>query len=438
MKKLFKKLIACTFAAMTLFSVTACDMSRDPEGEQIDESKIQLFVNNFYGGFGNEWLEGYDVKDSETGDVTHVKGAKELFEDIYKDYESPAFPDKKGVQVIVTPEKDHVMSKTEQVPGNRDEIYFNEYVYYYTLLQENIMLDITDVITQPNKLTLGTPNDTSDDVVVSGESGKTILGKFTQEQKDFYGVVSGSTTKYYGIPHYSGYTGLTYNVDMFNEYGAYFRKDVYKCTKCGYMYRTQLDKCPNDSEHGKLVLRNDVPYKYEEFCDKDGNLDINTILNVIKRNYSEAVLTAGPDGNMSTTIDNGLPRTYDEFFILCEFLKSKGENPVSWAGEQIGTYVTRLVNALAVDYEGLDQAKISFTLNGTATTLGTVVDGEFIEDENDTVVGDQGTDNSFVVVETTKRLNSYKIFSLVKIKLKRPEMVTVGFRKIRSTRLTRT
>lgn len=360
MKNLFKKLIACTFAAVTCFSVAACGDRGGGDGEQVDNTRIQLYVNNFYGGYGSTWLYGYGEGED------HVKAAKELFEDKYSEYtDETNFPGRKGVQVLINDEKTSFSGKIDQILGNTDEVYFAEYAYYYTLLQKNIMLDITDVINPTGGVSKYSEN--LDNEVAEN---KTILSKYTDEQKAYYGVTTGANTKYYGIPHYAGYTGLTYNVEIFDDLGAYFKDST-------------------------------DPYVYESYC-TPGTTTLNNnmvlaLFNVQKKPYGDGTSntfkkSAGPDGKYGNE-DDGLPRTFDEFYLLCAYLNTRGENPVSWAGAQIGDYVTYLVNALAVEYEGLDQAKLMFTLDGTANTLGTIQNGAFVRDAQPTEIDETNGQN---------------------------------------------
>ena len=279
MKNLFKKLIACTFAAVTCFSVAACGDRGGGDGEQVDNTRIQLYVNNFYGGYGSTWLYGYGEGED------HVKAAKELFEDKYADYtDETNFPGRKGVQVLINDEKTSFSGKIDQILGNTDEVYFAEYAYYYTLLQKNIMLDITDVINPTGGVSTYSAN-LNNEVA----ENKTILSKYTDEQKAYYGVTTSGNTKYYGIPHYAGYTGLTYSVEIFDDLGAYFKDST-------------------------------DPYVYENYC-AAGTTTLNNnmvlaLFNVQKKPYGDGAggttfkKSAGPDGQYGNE-DDGLPRTFD-------------------------------------------------------------------------------------------------------------------------------
>lgn len=307
------KVIATMLAALTMMSVcSACQTPQLPNldsglsAEEVDTSKIQLYVSNFNGGFGSEWLNQ----------------AKSRFEEARKDvtYVNEKGEEKKGVQVILSGTKDQIMSLGDQILNNPDEIYFTEYAYYYTLRSKGYLLDITDAITSEN------------------EDGKTIESKLTQEQVNYYK----DGGKYYGLPHYSGYSGLVYDVDLFEQRG-YFIKD-------GYSYTGNLD---------------DLPQCFTKTANK----------------------SAGPDGVKGNS-DDGLPANYDEFYMLCDRIAQDGRIPLMWNGLSSNDYLTYFLNALIAQNEGLEQMMLNYNYSSTtqATTLGKIVDGEFVLDAEPTTI----------------------------------------------------
>ena len=324
MKRFVKKLLACVCAAVMCFAFTACspvdpNNPDNPGGggntEKIDTSRTQLYVFNFYGGYGSDWLTA----------------AKARYEELHKDdvYEDG----KKGIQIIITSQKTSIEALTPQILDNRDEIYFTEYAYYYTLKAAGVLGDITEAVTA--------------DLSSYGDSaGSTIEKKLSAEQKAYYGIAeTDGKTHYYALPHYSGYSGLIYNVELFEDRGYYF-----------------IDN-PQVSA--------DSPIEDYFIYNKDD-----------KR-------SAGPDGEYNTA-DDGLPSTYDEFFMLCDYIYSGGETPVVWNGANNKDYINNLLQALVADYEGLDQMMINYTLGGeegaVATDLGTIQNGRFVEDASDTTI----------------------------------------------------
>ena len=159
------------------------------------------------------------------------------------------------------------------------------------------------------------------------------MGKLTDEQKEYYGVAeSDGKTHYYAIPHYSAYTGIVYNKDLFDQKGYYFAKT------------------PAGTEIADYFIYNDDDER-----------------------------SAGPDG-VEGTDDDGLPATYDEFFMLCDYIVQDGGTPLVWTGANYRDYLNSLMMSMATDYEGLDQTMLNYTLDRAATDLGKSQNGQFVKD----------------------------------------------------------
>ena len=309
MRKAWAKLLAVLFSATALLSVTGCaapEVEDEEEPlEQIDTSKTQLYINNYGGGYGTGWL----------------RAVKERFEEIHKDDEWE--DGKKGVQIYVTSPK--TAATSAGIRNNRDEVYFSEYSYYRSLKADGVLLDITDAVTADLK-------DYGD------TAGKTIESKMTAQQREFFGISENASTHYYGLPHYAGYTGITYNVDLFDEKGYYF-VDGYETKSKKFLFY-----------------------------------------------YNNAEKSSGPDGIKGTS-DDGLPETYDDFFLLLQQMQSEGVVPISWNGTHNASYLTYLLSSLVADYEGVDQMMLNYTFDGgEATDLGTIQNGEFVKDANPTPI----------------------------------------------------
>lgn len=273
----YKNILKIVIVSIILVCFTGCKPGSG--GKDIDPTKTQLYVQNFKGGFGSEWL---------------AKTAKR-FEEFYKDYEFTE--GKKGVQVKITPAKVDGIGLRTSNTGN-SEVFFNESVYYYDFVNDGYLLDITDVVT--TKLSEYGENESIED-------------KMTTEQINYYKT---NDNKYYGIPHYSGYNNFVYDVDLFDEYLLYFK----------------------DSKESIFMVNED---------DKKSK---------------------GPDGKYDTS-DDGLPATYDEFFMLCNYMVELGITPFVWTGEYYNTYIEKVMYALEVDHNGLEQTMLNYTFKGTATNI---------------------------------------------------------------------
>lgn len=308
-------LIATSLAGCT----TNSGDTSNGENEQIDASRTQIFVNNFGGGYGGEWLAKVKAR-------FEAKHAEESYEE-----------GKKGVQVYINNLKSIADVKVDTILDNRDEVYFTEQSYYYDLKTKGILGDITDIVTPK--------------LAEYGES-RSIEDKLSDEQKAYLGIQENGETHYYGIPHYNGFFGLTYNVDLFDEKGFYFAATP-------------------------LSARLDDQF-------------------ISGKNSKKS---AGPDGAMGTS-DDGLPVTFEEFFNLCEYIVKKGCQPMVFAGKQ-PDYANNLINAIATNIEGKEQMQKVFTMEGEATDLGKIVNGEFVKDSDPTTL------NSSIGYETSRMGGKY-------------------------------
>ncbi len=169
----------CTLSTLTCF--TGC---RD-DVIQIDETKTQLYVQSYDGGFANAWLD-------ET-----IKA----FEEEYKD---ESFEDgKTGVQII--PDKTKSVDGESSYSKSKNEVYFHDNLDYFNIANSGAILEITDMVTEN----------------IPGED-KSIEDKMLDIHKKGLTAMNG---KYYAIPHYSVYSGFVYDVDLFDEENLYFAAD---------------------------------------------------------------------------------------------------------------------------------------------------------------------------------------------------------------------
>ncbi len=306
-------------SAMMFMGMSAIGCGGGSNGEEkIDKSRTQLYVFSYTGGYGSDW----------------IKQVKKRYEELHKNdvYEEG----KKGVQIYIRAQKEETMSNRQNIPQNRDEVFFTEFTYYYTMKNEGYLADITSAVT--------------DDLSVYNDGdpvGQNIESKMTEQQKDFFGIKeSDGKTHYYAIPHYAGYDGITYNVELFDKRGYYFI-DGYDTSN----YNSLSD----------LFIYDDTDKK-----------------------------STGPDGKTGVingvdySQDDGLPATYEDFFLLCQYIQSDKNTPIRWNGYAYQSYLNYIVHALSADYEGVEQAMLNFTLDGEANTLGSIKDGKFVLDEEPT------------------------------------------------------
>ena len=313
MKKILKG-ISLVLAATSVVSLASCFGGGGATGnsgtQAINKDMTQLYIHNYGGGFGSDWL----------------KAAAKRFEDLHKD--DVLEEGKKGIQIVIDSNKKTFAQLKTTMLDDRSEIYFQESASYTQLINEGLVLDISDAVT--------------DNLSAYGDS-RSIYDKMNPEQRAYYAIDKNGETHYYAIPHYTGFFGIQYNIDLFNQYGYYFAQ-----TPVG----TTLE--------GKFIS---------------------------KANPKKSVGLDKVEG----TSDDGLPTTYDEFFSLCDFIADSGNVPVSWAGETYLVYLQLMETALWADAEGLEQTMLTFKLDGQANTLSTIQNGQLVKDAQPTqITADNG------------------------------------------------
>lgn len=250
MKKHLRMIIALLSCLMLIALLPAC---KPDVTEKIDKTRTQVYVSVYGGGIGTDW----------------VNTAKRKFEQFYaaESFETG----KTGVQVIIESGKSSTAGEAllSTISGNNNDVFFTEAVYYYDLIAQNKIADISDVVTE--KLS------------AYGES-KSIEDKMPSGLKSFYKTETG---KYYALPFYDGYYGMIYNIGLFEDECLYF--------------------CEG----------------YEEYRDTP---DAMFVMDELETR------SAGPDG-VSGTDDDGLPATYEDFYALCERMVSLGITPFVWSGK---------------------------------------------------------------------------------------------------------
>lgn len=129
--KLKKILAAALAATMTVSLLAGCGAKRTNE---VDANRTTLYVGNFNGGIGDEWL----------------KNAITKFEEKYKD---TSFEEgKTGVQVLIGDNNKTTMVGPELekiISTSQNEVFFTESVYYYDWISKGLIADITDAVTNP-------------------------------------------------------------------------------------------------------------------------------------------------------------------------------------------------------------------------------------------------------------------------------------------------
>lgn len=235
----FIKISAMVMAAALCASsvvMAGCDRkNQGVQGEKYDETKTQLFVQNFDGGGGSQWL--YDVKDR--------------FEEKYKDV---SFEDgKRGVQLMITPNK--VVGTAFSPKTSSQEVFFIEAMSYFDYASAGDILDISDIAEK-----------------VFAQEGVSI-------DESYYNALSAidkdgnGKGEVYALPHYEFYSGVAYNKNIWNTYALYFEGDAngYANIENGeYVYTNKAGTLSRGPDRKRGTNDDGLPETWEEFfalCD---------------------------------------------------------------------------------------------------------------------------------------------------------------------------
>ena len=270
--------------ALLALSLTSCAPSSGPS---INADKTQLYVGVYEGGL-------------ESG--SYYKIAQE-FEAKYA--ETSFEEGKMGVQVVFS-EGRYSDPLSETIHGVSEEIFLDTAASALKFHSKDLILDISDLYESPMNY---------DFVRKETDSANPDSTLFKDKMRgDRLAYFQEDDGKYYGVPGYSQFFGIVYDIDMFNQYNLFFAKNG------GFVTSSSDEKSP------------------------------------------------GPDGDPSTTYDNGLPATYDDFFALCDKIVSLDMTPIMWGGT-VQEYVNSLLTALACDFDGKEQTELNYNFSGTANTL---------------------------------------------------------------------
>ncbi len=316
--KVLSLVICLLMAVVSVFGATGCTQV----GEKIDNTKTQLYIAHYGGGYGNAYLQ--DLEDR------FEKWAL----DNNKSYETG----RTGVQIFKSASKSKYSSSalTSLIATDKYEVYFASGDTLQTYLAGGLLKDITKAVTDDNQF---------------NDDGTSIADIIRPEMEDHHNVGTNGTDKYYSLPFVDGSTGLSYDRDCFDKNSLYFKKGGAPSEFSDFTQANNANK----------VSGSFTTYKFtqEYVRDLDG-----------EKTGDKNELSAGPDGYYGTD-DDGLPATLKEFKVLLEQMDSKGVRSLIWSGENEGAYTPFLPRAFSNNYHGLEQSLISKNgggVNGTETT----------------------------------------------------------------------
>ena len=288
-----RKIIAISMASMLACGLaTGCGgIEYEPEE---DATKSYLYVDSFSGGFGSEF---FNV-------------VARAFE---KEYENKSYVEgKTGVRIEVGESTTNNSAQFKNGVANASsDVHVVEGLYYTDYLKDQTILDLTEIVT------------------ATLSDGDTIENKLNTEQKR----VLNYGGKYYTIPTFAGFSGLTYNADLFADKNLYFADSTESPEDTVSSYTGK-------AYTGRPLVRN---------------------ANVKK--------SPGPDGKYNTA-DDGLPSSYEEFFYLYDTMldKSPSITPMILYGGHYSNYIFQELLCAATTANGMN-AMFSFDSNGEAVEV---------------------------------------------------------------------
>ncbi len=300
-KRLLTSVMAMTLA-FTGISATACGPK--PTGEGIDRTKTQLYVGVYVGGWGSDWIHYLKTE----------------FERQYP-----------NVQIVLDEKKLEFESTTliASIADGINDMYFtNIYSHDYVKGEsnENLLLDVTDVVTTPirdifaQEITLdnGTKVVAADQTAFANET-QTIEQKMDPYLSTYYKSSSKNGDKYFGIPHSGSTMNLNYDVDLWEEKGWFISDYIEEDDE--YVWTTGLEGAPKK--------------------------------------------WAGQDG-VEGTYDDGLPITYEDFKAMCAQIK-RAQCDVLTYGHNMAQYRERYLATIMAQYLGADEFALGYSQNGHST-----------------------------------------------------------------------
>ncbi len=190
-RKVFSGVLSAALCIAFIVPSTACKS----ENDGIDKSKTQLYISNYDGGFGSQWLQNIaDRFESQYSETCFEPG-------VMVDGK-----EKKGVEIKIRPNRDTVATVIE---GATEHVFFALDMPINDLASSGKILPITDIVKEES-LT---------DVSAGKESG-TIAEKMDLTMQK---ALTGINDEYYALPHFMTMLGINYDAALFAREGFYFK-----------------------------------------------------------------------------------------------------------------------------------------------------------------------------------------------------------------------
>ncbi len=264
-----------------------------PTGSIGSANGLEINIMNFGGGLGRKWLDESAARFSEkVADKEYVAG-------------------KKGVKFNI---QSTTNTGNDSMSGSGMHMYFDQgFGNLKAKIAKGDLLEITDIM-----------DDTLE--TINGQE-VTLLDKLQDSHEHSIKSVDG---KYYGLPHYEWFPGLTYDVERFESDGLYF-----------------ADAAETNTTSYTCAL-------------------VGKTANFVKN--ANGKKSVGNDGVYGTS-DDGMPTSLEELIILCDYMKTKkGITPFTVAGGHID-YFNNLTGALWASLAGGDEMEVCYSFTGDVNVV---------------------------------------------------------------------
>ncbi|MBO5737573.1 MAG: hypothetical protein J6S04_07165 [Clostridia bacterium] len=247
-----------------------------------------LYVSTNSGGFGKGFLEVVEAK----------------FEEKYA--QTPFAEGKMGVDVVVDQASTNSGGTLiNNIANSSTNVFVVEGMYTTNYVAKNYLYDLSELVSS------------------ALDDGKTLESKMFNDQK---AALKAINDKYYSLPVFAGFNGVTYDKALFADNDLYFA----------------------DANGFK-------PYTTSTY----------TGVAYTGRGFVSAANTKkspGPDGKYDS-YDDGLPSSYEEFFYLLERMSNKSIVPFIWGGGANTHYQNYLFQSLLMCNSSKTELSTNFTFN---------------------------------------------------------------------------
>ncbi|MBR5192130.1 MAG: hypothetical protein IKW33_01825 [Clostridia bacterium] len=350
LKKLFIMFLTVCLGTAPILTSAACD--RGPGfTREVDPNKTQIQICMGDNALGYEWADELALLFEEE---PYVKNR--VFED-----------GKMGAQVMVSPVASAAANGQTLLTlesSNFDVVFVEGGQPYNNMLFNDNCANVYDLITE-------------DLTKKFNEPGR-IIDKLTDEVLD--GITLGYTDDegdpiVKGLNYWEAFWLPRYDVDLFEQKGFFFREGYNTEGLDVFSEEWIMEEGSEEALLAQFVGMKDkelgIPYTQEEYA--------NGI----------APRSAGEDGQAGTW-DDGLPVTFQDFYVLCYYMKYYGETtPFIWATGS-NDYQLKTLTTIWATHEGAEDFLMNLTHVGTDDDLIETIsaDGQTITTTSVTITED--------------------------------------------------